>query len=222
LRLGAGSNPEHEVGPMIRPELVEHVEAQLREAVAAGARILTGGRRRADLGPCYFEPTVVADVGHGMRLMREETFGPVLALAVVGSAEEAVTMANDSPFGLSASVWTGNSRRGQRVAERLRAGAVMINDVASYFGIAEAPHGGRGSSGWGRTHSQLGLEEMVQVKYVDTDRLPGWPKPWWFGYSDAVDRVAGRFIDFLFAPRWQRRWRSTGGALGALWRGDRI
>jgi acyl-CoA reductase-like NAD-dependent aldehyde dehydrogenase len=222
LGLGAGSDPENEVGPMIHPAGVEQVEAQLREAVAAGARILTGGHRRGDLGPCYFEPTVIAGVEHGMRLMREETFGPVLALKAVDSAKEAVALANDSAFGLSASVWTGSPQRGQWVAEQLRVGAVMINDVASYFGIAEAPHGGRGTSGWGRTHSRLGLAEMVQVKYVDSDRLPGWPKAWWFGYNGALDQAAGRFLDFLYAPGRWRRWSSAKGAARALIRGHRI
>src|SRR3989475_10883283 len=157
LKLGPGSDPHTEVGPMIRPQQVDRVEEQLREAVARGARILTGGRRRPDIGPCFFEPTVIADVDHSMRLMQEETFGPVLALRSVDSEQEAVTMANDSPFGLAASIWTRDSRRGRRLAAQVHAGVVMVNDVASYFGISEAPHGGRGLSGWGQTHSRLGL-----------------------------------------------------------------
>src|SRR5262249_32518256 len=150
---GAGGD----VGPMIRPRQLEKVEQQLREAEQLGARILTGGRRRADLGPNFLEPAVVVQVGHSMQLMREETFGPVLAIRAVASADEAVALANDSPFALSASVWTGDERRGKELASRIRAGSVMVNDVASYYGISEAPHGGPGVSGWGRTHSRLGL-----------------------------------------------------------------
>src|SRR2546427_10147127 len=93
LRIGPGSDPATDLGPMIRPQQVDRVEEQLREAVARGARILTGGRRRPDIGPCFFEPTVIADVDHSMRLMQEETFGPVLALRSVDSEQEAVTMA---------------------------------------------------------------------------------------------------------------------------------
>ncbi len=115
LKLGPGSDPHTEVGPMIRAAQVDRVEEQLREAIARGARILAGGRRRPDLGPCFFEPTVVADVDHSMRMMQEETFGPVLALRSVADAEEAVVMANDSAFGLAASIWTGDSRRGRRL-----------------------------------------------------------------------------------------------------------
>jgi acyl-CoA reductase-like NAD-dependent aldehyde dehydrogenase len=222
LKLGPPSDSDTEIGPLIRTEAVDRVEAQLREAVASGARIVAGGNRRPDLGPSFFEPTVVVDVRPAMALMRDETFGPVLAIAAVESAEEAVALANDSAFGLSASIWTSNVARGRKLAAQLHAGAVMINDVASYFGIAEAPHGGRRSSGWGRTHSRLGLAEMVQVKYLAVERLARWPKAWWYGYdSDVADR-AGRFMNFLFAPRWMSRWRNAGGAARNLWRGHRI
>ena len=207
---------------MIRPQQVDRVEEQLREAVGRGARILTGGRRRPDLGPCFFEPTVIADVDHSMRLMQEETFGPVLALRSVDSEQEAVTMANDSPFGLAASIWTRDSRRGRRLAAQVHAGAVMVNDVASYFGISEAPHGGRGLSGWGHTHSRLGLLELVRVKYVDVDHLPRWPKSWWFGYNEELGVAADRFLQFLFAPGWRHRWKSARGAMRAVFRGHRI
>ncbi|HJY85220.1 MAG TPA: aldehyde dehydrogenase family protein [Candidatus Acidoferrales bacterium] len=223
LKLGPGSDPDVEVGPMIRVSKVERVEEQLRDAVARGARILVGGHRRLDLGPSYFEPTLVIDVDHSMRLMQEETFGPVLVLSRVEDAEEAVALTNDSPFGLSASIWTGDRQRGRELAARLKAGAVMVNDVASYFGICEAPHGGRGASGWGRTHARLGLLEMVQVKYVDVDMLPRYPKAWWFGYDDKLATAADHFIEFLFAPERRRRWARGWGTLRRLFfRGHRI
>jgi succinate-semialdehyde dehydrogenase/glutarate-semialdehyde dehydrogenase len=225
LRLGPPGDPDAEIGPMIRERQVERVELQLRDAVTRGARILTGGRRQPDLGRNYFEPTVAAGVDHSMQLMQEETFGPVLAIRPVANAEEAVQFANDSPFGLSASVWTGDVRRGREIAAQLHAGSVMVNDVASYYGVTEAPHGGRGVSGWGRSHSRLGLLEMVQVKYVDVDRLPRVAKSWWFGYDKGLAIAAGQFIDFLFAPRWRRRWSSLlrrRGVLGTVFRGHRI
>jgi acyl-CoA reductase-like NAD-dependent aldehyde dehydrogenase len=225
LRVGPASDPDVEIGPMIRLRQLEKVEAQLRDAVTRGAQILTGGNRRPDLGQNFLEPAVVSQVNHLMQLMREETFGPVIAIQSVANAEEALALANDSPFGLSASLWTSDVRRGREVASRIRAGSVMINDVASYYGIAEAPHGGPGASGWGHTHSRLGLLEMVQVKYVDVDRLPRVPKSWWFGYTEELAVAAGSFVESLFASNWRRRLAAaTGkrGARGVIFRRDRV
>jgi acyl-CoA reductase-like NAD-dependent aldehyde dehydrogenase len=225
LRLGPASDPDAEIGPMIRPRQLEKVEEQLRDAVARGAKILVGGNRRQDLGPNFIEPAVVTNVDHSMKLMRDETFGPVIAIQRVASAHEAVALANDSPFALSASVWTRDSRRGREIAGRLRAGSVMVNDVGSYYGICEAPHGGRGASGWGRSHSRFGLLEMVQVKYVDVDWLPRVAKSWWYGYTGELAASAGRFVEWMFAPSWQRRLSALvgkQGAHGVVFRRDRI
>ncbi|MGC2292403.1 MAG: aldehyde dehydrogenase family protein, partial [Candidatus Acidiferrales bacterium] len=225
LRVGPATDPDTEIGPMIRLRQLEKVEAQLRDATARGAQILTGGNRRPDLGQNFLEPAVVTQVDHSMQLMREETFGPVIAIQPVANSEEAVKLANDSPFALSASIWTSDMSRGKEIASRIRAGSVMINDVASYYGITEAPHGGPGASGWGHTHSRLGLLEMVQVKYVDVDRLPRIPKSWWFGYTKELAAAAGRFVEALFAPSWKQRLAAaTGkhGARGVIFRRDRI
>lgn len=225
LRLGSPADKDAEIGPMIRVTQLEKVEEQLRDATARGAQIITGGNRRPDLGPSYLEPTVVTNVDHSMQLMREETFGPVIAIRPVKSTEEAIALANDSEFALSASVWTSDAAKGREVAQRIRGGSVMINDVASYYGICEAPHGGSGASGWGRSHSRFGLLEMVQVKYIDVDRLPRTPKSWWFGYSQNLAAAADGFVDYLFAPRWTRRMAAlagTRGALGTVFRGHRI
>jgi succinate-semialdehyde dehydrogenase/glutarate-semialdehyde dehydrogenase len=225
LRLGPPTDKEAEIGPMIRVTQLEKVEAQLRDAAARGAQIVAGGNRRSDLGPSFLEPTVVTNVDHSMQLMREETFGPVIAIRSVNSAEEAVALANDSEFALSASVWTRDSAKGREIAQRLRGGSVMVNDVASYYGICEAPHGGSGASGWGRSHSRFGLLEMLQVKYVDVDLLPRMPKSWWFGYNENLAAAADRFVDYLFAPRWTRRMAALArprGALGTVFRRHRI
>jgi acyl-CoA reductase-like NAD-dependent aldehyde dehydrogenase len=225
LRLGPPSEPDVEIGPMIRLRQLETVEQQLREAAERGAEIMAGGNRRPELGPNFFEPTVVTRVNHSMQLMREETFGPVIAIQTVADADEAIALANDSPFGLSASVWTGNSRRGSEIASRIRAGSVMVNDVASYYGICEAPHGGSGASGWGHAHSRLGLLEMVQVKYIDVDRLPRIAKSWWFGYTAELAAAAGSFVETIFAPSWKKRFAALTkkhGASGIIFRRNRI
>jgi len=222
LRVGRPEDPATDVGPMIRSAQLERVMRQLDDAVSRGAKVLTGGARRPDLGPAFMDPAVVTGVTPQMTLMREETFGPVLAIAVVEDEEQAVRAANDSTFSLGASVWTRDAARGRRIAERLRAGSVMVNDVASYFGICEAPHGGAGESGWGRTHSRAGLSELVHLKYVDTDLLPGIPKTWWYGYNRELLDAAGRILDALFAPRWTRKMRAAAKSAGVLWRKGRI
>jgi len=222
LRLGPGSDPSTDVGPLIRPQHVQRMRDLIQDAVARGAKVLCGGNARPDLGPNFFEPTVIIGIDSTMKLFQEETFGPILAMQTVRDAEEAVTRANDSPFALAASVWTSNAARGQAIAKRLRAGAVMVNDAISYFGIAEAPHGGCGASGWGRTHGKAGLLEMVQMKYIDSDRLPRREKPWWYRYGADLERAADDFLRFEFGRGFAAKLRHARGALKTMFRDHRF
>jgi succinate-semialdehyde dehydrogenase/glutarate-semialdehyde dehydrogenase len=153
-----------------------------------------------------------------MKLFQEETFGPILALQSVRDAETAIARANDSSFALSASVWTGDTQRGEAIAKRLRAGAVMVNDAISHFAIAEAPHGGCGASGWGRTHGKTGLLEMVQTKYIDIDRLPRREKPWWYRYGANLERAADAFLQFEFSAGVAAKLGNARGALKTFFR----
>ncbi len=188
-----------DVGPMIHERQLRIVEAHVEDAKARGARVLAGGKRLPELGVNFYAPTVLADVTHDMRIMREETFGPVLPVMAFDSDDEAVRLANDSEYGLAASVWTRDSKRGERLARRIHAGTVMVNDVISCFGISEAPHGGVKASGVGRTHGRFGLDEMVRVKYLDIDRMPGMKKVWWYGYGESFRRQMEGFLDMQFA-----------------------
>jgi succinate-semialdehyde dehydrogenase/glutarate-semialdehyde dehydrogenase len=190
----------------------------VEDAVSRGARLLCGGHPRVDLGSNFFEPAVIANVDSTMKLFQEETFGPILAMQTVRNSEEAITRANDSPFALSASVWTRDAARGEGIAKRLRAAAVMVNDVISYFAIAEAPHGGCAASGWGRTHGKAGLLEMVQTKYIDIDRLPGREKPWWYRYGAELERSADAFLQFEYGRGIAARLRNARGALKTIFR----
>jgi succinate-semialdehyde dehydrogenase/glutarate-semialdehyde dehydrogenase len=131
--------------------------------------------------------------------------------------EEAVRLANDSEFGLAASVWTRNRERGEQLARRIHAGTVMVNDVVSCFGISEAPHGGVKSSGLGRAHGRSGLEEMVRLKYLDIDRMPGMKKVWWYGYGASFARQMEGFIDFQFARSLGRRVNGLLRAASVIW-----
>jgi acyl-CoA reductase-like NAD-dependent aldehyde dehydrogenase len=207
LRVGHGLGRETEVGPLIRERQLRIVESQVEDAVARGARVLAGGSRFPEMGANFYHPTVLAGVTHDMRVMREETFGPVLPVMAFDTDDEAVRLANDSEFGLAASVFTRDNARGERLARRIQAGTVMVNDVVSCFGISEAPHGGVKSSGLGRAHGRFGLEEMVRLKYLDSDRVPGMKKVWWYGYGASFARQMEGFIDFQFARGWGERLR---------------
>jgi acyl-CoA reductase-like NAD-dependent aldehyde dehydrogenase len=198
---------EIDVGPMIHERQLSIVQLHVEDAVARGARLLAGGKPLTQLGSNFFAPTILADVDHSMKIMREETFGPVLPIMACAGDEDAVRMANDSEFGLAASVWTRDRSRGERLARRIHAGTVMVNDVISCFGISEAPHGGIKASGIGRTHGRFGLEEMVWPKYVDSDRMPRMKKLWWYGYGPAFGQQMGGFIELLFAKGLIKRLR---------------
>jgi succinate-semialdehyde dehydrogenase/glutarate-semialdehyde dehydrogenase len=218
LNVGNGMDALTDVGPMINPRQLQIVESHIEDARRQSARIVTGGKRLTELGRNFYAPTVVADVTHEMRIMREETFGPVLPIMPFDSEDEAARLANDSEYGLAASVFTRNSDRGERLARRIHAGTVMVNDVISCFGISEAPHGGVKASGIGRAHGRFGLEEMVRVKYLDTDQVPGMKKVWWYGYGERFGRQMEGFLDLQFATNLTTKLRGAIRATGTIWR----
>jgi delta 1-pyrroline-5-carboxylate dehydrogenase len=138
------------------------------------------------------------------------------------SEEEATRLANDSEYGLGASVWTRNRAHGEAVARRIQAGIVMVNDAVSSFGISEAPHGGVKASGIGRTHGRFGLEEMVRTKYIDCDRMPGTKKIWWYKYGEAFARQMEGFLDLQFSRAWGQRLRGGLRSAGMLGRKEQL
>ncbi|PYS50530.1 MAG: succinate-semialdehyde dehydrogenase [Acidobacteria bacterium] len=186
--LGAG-NEDADVGAMSSERQLNIVEEHVSDALKRGARVLTGGRRADSLSGSFYEPTILVDVDHTMTVMREETFGPVLPVMIIKSEDEAIRLANDSRFGLTASVWTKSVRRGRAIAERIEAGTVMVNEVLYTHGIAQTPWGGMKQSGMGRTHGRLGLLELVMPQHVHVNRIPRLRDMWWFSYSPRAARL---------------------------------
>ena len=222
LKQGAGEEGA-DIGAMSSERQLRTVEEHVTEALAHGARALTGGSRSNGARGHFHEPTVLTNVDHTMAVMREETFGPVLPIMTFRDEREAVRLANDSPFGLTASVWTRDIARGRRVAREIEAGTVMVNEVLYTHGIAQTPWGGVKQSGLGRTHGRLGLLEMVSPHHIHVNRLARIHDVWWFNYTPRAAALfrslARRFATgsllqtLLMSPEMLRRyWERKRGA----------
>ena len=205
IRSGKGATRDGvEVGPMTMERQRAIVEEHVRDAVAKGARVLLGGEREAGAG-YHYPPTVLANVDHTMLVMRDETFGPVLPVMAVDSLDEAIRLANDSSYGLTASGWTRSDETARRLQRELVAGVVSINDHISSYGEPTAPWGGVKSSGFGRMHGLLGLREMVQPKYVSHDRGRKRAELWWYPYDREFDALVRRAAPALYSTSVLRR-----------------
>jgi acyl-CoA reductase-like NAD-dependent aldehyde dehydrogenase len=172
LRLGGALDYSVDVGSLTSARQLGRVEEHVADAVAKGATVLTGGRARPDLGPFFYEPTILSGVEPGMKCYDEETFGPVVALYRVASEEEAVARANETRYGLSASVWTRDEWRGREVAARIRAGTVNVNEgYAATWASVDAPIGGMKDSGLGRRHGAEGILKYTEPQTIAVQRL---------------------------------------------------
>ncbi|QRY62438.1 succinate-semialdehyde dehydrogenase (NADP(+)) [Gordonia sp. PDNC005] len=163
-----------DMGSLASAQQIETVQAHVDDAVAKGARVLAGGRKRADLGPFFYEPTVLENVSDEMTCFADETFGPLVSIYPVDSVDEAIKRANDTEYGLNASVFAGSTAQAQKIAEQLRAGTVNINEgYAAAWGSTAAPMGGMGVSGVGRRHGQEGLLKYTEPQTIATQRVIG-------------------------------------------------
>ena len=197
-KLRQASDGEFDVGAIYWPRQLEHIEEQVRDAVSKGAKVLVGGRRNPDLKGLYFEPTVLVDVTDDMDVLRHETFGPVMSIVRVRDEEEAIRRANDSNYGLTASVWTRNVKKGYEIARRIDTGNVDVNDFPQTYGSAEAPFGGRKHSGVGQVNGAAGLRGYCFAQPIQIDRFGG--KQTAGQYPMSLERDAGfqKFIRFLW------------------------
>jgi len=198
LRVGDPTAEATDMGPMTTPDQRALVEEHVADAVAKGAKVPHGGERPSAKG-YWFPPTVLTKVHHGMRAMREETFGPTLPIQVVETLDEAIALANDSEFGLTASGWTRSRRTAERFASELAAGTVTINDHLFSFGEPTASWGGIKKSGLGRSHALYGLFELVNIKHVSMDMGAAPAMPWWYPYDGAFQKFTRRAFGTLYA-----------------------
>jgi succinate-semialdehyde dehydrogenase/glutarate-semialdehyde dehydrogenase len=154
----------HQVGPLARADLLDGLDSQVKRSVSAGARVAVGGGRVANGRGYYYQPTVLLEVSTEMPAFREETFGPVAAVIRVDGEEDAVAAANNSQYGLGASLWTRDLDRGRRLAGRVEAGQVFINGMVA--SDPRLPFGGVKRSGYGRELSEFGIREFMNIQTV--------------------------------------------------------
>jgi len=212
LRVGNPIDPTIDIGPMENLGQLKVVEEHIRDAKEKGAEVLCGGRRLETLPGYFYLPTVLGHVDHTMKVMTEETFGPVLPVMTFSDVEEAVALANDSRYGLTASVWTRAEKTASRVAEQLEVGTVTVNDHMCTFSEPRAIWGGVKQTGFGRTHGPYGLLELVNIKYVSADFAGKRDRMWWYPYSEAKLQILNNSLRLLYHHRHGKK----AGALFSL------
>jgi acyl-CoA reductase-like NAD-dependent aldehyde dehydrogenase len=205
LRVGNPMDPDVDIGPMENMGQLKVVEEHVQEAREKGAELLCGGGRLDHLPGYFYAPTVLSGVSHKMKVMTEETFGPVLPIMTFSDVDEAVTLANDSHYGLTASVWTRDKKAAARVAGRLETGGVTVNDHMITFNEPTAIWGGVKQTGQGRTHGPYGLLEITNIKFICSDFSKKRTKQWWYPYGPGNLRIMKGSLPLLhhrkFGPR---------------------
>jgi acyl-CoA reductase-like NAD-dependent aldehyde dehydrogenase len=200
LRVGAnGPRNDVDLGPLTSPRQIETIERHVADALAKGARLVAGGRRIAGRGGDFYEPTVLLDVDHSMSIMSEETFGPVIPIMPVDDAAQAVALANDTAYGLNASVWTRDVRRGIQIARSIDSGSACVNECVVTAGCHDLPFGGVKQSGVGTRHGGAeGLRQFCTPQSMLIERRKRRSEPAWFPYSARRARLLDRVMGWVF------------------------
>jgi succinate-semialdehyde dehydrogenase/glutarate-semialdehyde dehydrogenase len=172
MKVSADLDFTADMGSLISRDQLDKVTKHVEDALAKGATLLTGGKARTDIGPFFFEPTLMTNIKPEMNLFAEETFGPVVSIYRFDDVEEAIEMANASSYGLNSSVWTRDVRRGQQIASRLQTGTANVNEALNAaWGSVDSPMGGMKASGLGRRHGMEGILKYTESQTVATQSL---------------------------------------------------
>jgi acyl-CoA reductase-like NAD-dependent aldehyde dehydrogenase len=195
-----------DVGSMTSEAQLAKVTAQVEEAVAQGAKVLVGGRRNPNFPGLYYEPTVIVDVNHDMSIMKEETFGPVIPIMKVSDAAEALRLANDSLFGLGASIFSRNRESASTLAQQIESGAVCVNDSLINYIIPDTPMGGVKESGFGYRHGAEGIRKYCRQKTIVTDRFGLQQEFPWYPAGERKARQMRHLLRLLCRSGWRNKW----------------
>ncbi|MGD8534514.1 MAG: aldehyde dehydrogenase family protein [Candidatus Aminicenantes bacterium] len=205
LKTGNPAEPGVEMGPMTILSQLKTVEEHIKDAVEKGAQVRHGGERIKEYPGYFFQPTVLSGVDHSMKIMKEETFGPVLPIMVFSEPEEAISLANDSDYGLTASIWTRNKKMAARMADRIEAGTVTVNDHMYSFAEPGAIWGGIKQTGRGYSHGPYGLQELVNIKFISHDFSRKKTQTWWYPYSAQWPKLLEKSLILFHHHRFQKK-----------------
>jgi succinate-semialdehyde dehydrogenase/glutarate-semialdehyde dehydrogenase len=184
---------------------MEKVEGHIKDAQEKGAEVLIGGDRMSHLPGYFMRPSVLSQVNHSMKIMKEETFGPVLPIMTFSDLEEAAYLANDSDFGLTASVWTKNRKKALKMTEMISSGTVTINDHMSSYTEPGAIWGGIKHTGIGRSHGPIGFKELVYAKFISWDFSKNKNLIWWYPYDKGFSEVIKKSFPLFYSDRLGNR-----------------
>ncbi len=197
LRVGNPMEPEVDIGPMTTEAQLSVVKDHITDAQTRGAQVLCGGTSFRSLPGYFIHPAVLTGVDHSMKVMTEETFGPVLPIMTFEELEEAITLANDSSLGLTASIWTRNKRTAKWMADQLDVGTVTVNDHMSSFAEPGAIWGGVKSSGIGRSHGHFGQLDLMNIKFISHDYKKNKRLAWWFPYDAEMTSLMNKTLSYF-------------------------
>jgi len=201
IKVGNPLDPGVDMGPLANPHQLKTVEEHIQDAKERGAQILWGGEKINELPGYFLQPTVLTEVDHSMKIMQEETFGPVLPIMTFSDSEEAISLANDSNYGLTASVWTKNRKMASRIADRVETGTVTVNDHMSSAIEPAALWGGVKQTGIGRSHGIFGLQDLTNIKFISLDFSKKRTLMWWYPYSASWQKLLEKALVLFYHDR---------------------